>query len=65
MTIQFDLWFRDAWIGMSEGETVQDARKLVKDSYPDVPDDQIIMTPFYGCGTSYATFKALLGRDPA
>lgn len=63
-TLSFDLWLDDRWVGMSSGDTVFEARKKAENSYLDKSiGARILMTPFYGCGTSDATFKAITGKD--
>ena len=56
--LQFDLWRNGHWIGMSEGRTPEEARKMLTDSGR---KGNIIMLPFYGLGTSEHTYKMLMG----
>jgi hypothetical protein len=54
----FDLWRNNYWIGMAKGKTPEEARKNCGEGV-----NNIIMTPYYGKGTSQATYKALLGVE--
>lgn len=56
----YDLYLNDRWIGMSKGNTPEDARASLSQSWPDTPD--IIMIPFYQFRQSDKTYEILTGR---
>lgn len=55
----FDLWRNGWWIGMAQGETVEEARKFVVDSGLKDPN-KIVMVPFYGCGTTVQAYEQFI-----
>jgi hypothetical protein len=56
----YDLWLDSRWIGMSKGNTPEDARKYGENSLGKERMDKVKMTEFMGCGTSHATYQAAL-----
>lgn len=58
----FDLYQDDHWIGMASGLTPQDTRAFIRESWPRASCN-IILIPYYGDGTSTATYEALTGRN--
>jgi hypothetical protein len=60
----FDLWRNNRWVGMATGLTPADARRQLEQIYGEEPAKEMVLTPFYGCGTSDATYLALTGKQP-
>ena len=62
----FDLWVDGYWCGMARGDTITEARESVRHSYTD-PSlfARMIVTPYYGRGTSKETYQAVTGRQAA
>lgn len=58
----FDLWRNNYWIGMAKGKTPEEARLYIAEIYGEGCTN-VIMTPYYGRGTSHVTYKALLGME--
>jgi hypothetical protein len=61
--LYFDLWRNDRWIGMATGINEAEANQQAVDSLGAAHAVNLILTPFMGCGTSQATYKAQTGRD--
>lgn len=59
----YDVWRDRHWAGMTQGHTPQEARQMLEDSWGKAAADKCIITPFMGCGTSHATFEALVGKN--
>ncbi len=52
---------RYRWLGMAEGDTPKAARDDLMSSMSNRQPHELLMLPFYGCGTTEATFEALMG----
>jgi hypothetical protein len=61
--LMFDLWRNGYWIGMAEGETIEQARQSVVEAQLK-DQDKIIMLPYYGKGTSVQTYEAVMVSKP-
>jgi hypothetical protein len=60
----FDVWMEGRWVGITEGIDAKSARKSVSDSWPHVEPVRLLLTPFYGYGTSDETYEAITGCKP-